>query len=200
MIRRPPRSTRTDTLCPYTTRVRCVGGAALKEVLRPAGLFDNFERIEEVGGYRRRGQGADGPKASYREGKRFARRLSDGDEIFGKVESVRCDRDAKCRGRCKESIGFCWIEPNLPVNRAVCRRKFVRWATPEGAKPGLGDCAETLNQRRMFRPARDYLAVFLPGLVVFVLELGNLCLELVDALGCGEHGRLLGRSRRGLTA
>src|SRR3546814_7645457 len=99
------------------------------------------------------------------EGKRFARRLSDGDEIFGKVESVRCDRDAKCRGRCKESIGFCWIEPNLPVNRAVCRRKFVRWATPEGAKPGLGDCAETLNQRRMFRPARDYLAVFLPGLV-----------------------------------
>src|SRR3546814_10008743 len=82
-------------------------------------------------------------------GKRFARRLSDGDEIFGKVESVRCDRDAKCRGRCKESIGFCWIEPNLPVNRAVCRRKFVRWATPEGAKPGLGDCAETLNQRRM---------------------------------------------------
>src|SRR3546814_20254886 len=118
----------------------------------------------------------------------------------GKVESVRCDRDAKCRGRCKESIGFCWIEPNLPVNRAVCRRKFVRWATPEGAKPGLGDCAETLNQRRMFRPARDYLAVFLPGLVVFVLELGKLCLELVDALGCGEHGRLLGRSRRGLTA
>src|SRR3546814_2166445 len=30
-----------------------VVGAALQEVLRPAGLFDNFERIEEVGGYRR---------------------------------------------------------------------------------------------------------------------------------------------------
>src|SRR3546814_12298642 len=80
-----------------------VVGAALQEVLRPAGLFDNFERIDEVGGYRRRGQGADGPKATYREGKRFARRLSDGDEMFGKVESVRCDRDAKCSGRCQET-------------------------------------------------------------------------------------------------
>src|SRR3546814_13893341 len=80
------------------------------------------------------------------EGKRFARRLSDGDEIFGKVESVRCDRDAKCRGRCKESIGFCWIEPNLPVNRAVCRRKFVRWATPEGAKPGRGEDRKSVGK------------------------------------------------------
>src|SRR3546814_17636389 len=108
------------------------------------------------------------------EGKRFARRLSDGDEIFGKVESVRCDRDAKCRGRCKESIGFCWIEPNLPVNRAVCRRKFVRWATPEGAKPGLGDLAEPFNPRRMFRPPRAYLLLLLPGLVVFLLDLCTL--------------------------
>src|SRR3546814_17142268 len=29
MIRRPPRSTRTDTLFPYTTRFRSFGGAAL---------------------------------------------------------------------------------------------------------------------------------------------------------------------------
>src|SRR3546814_9506420 len=28
MIRRPPRSTRTDTLCPYTTLFRSIGGAA----------------------------------------------------------------------------------------------------------------------------------------------------------------------------
>src|SRR3546814_11322465 len=103
------------------------------------------------------------------EGKRFARRLSDGDEIFGKVESVRCDRDAKCRCRCKESIGFCWNEPNLPVNRAVCRRKFVRWSTPESATPGLGSFAETLIQRRMYRPTRDYLDVFPARLVGLVL-------------------------------
>src|SRR3546814_4260054 len=30
MIRRPPRSTRTDTLCPYTTLFRSGGGAALR--------------------------------------------------------------------------------------------------------------------------------------------------------------------------
>src|SRR3546814_15644280 len=31
MIRRPPRSTRTDTLCPYTTLFRSVRGMTLKE-------------------------------------------------------------------------------------------------------------------------------------------------------------------------
>src|SRR3546814_1100231 len=35
MIRRPPRSTRTDTLFPYTTLFRSVLGAALKRVRRP---------------------------------------------------------------------------------------------------------------------------------------------------------------------
>src|SRR3546814_20880199 len=32
MIRRPPRSTRTDTLFPYTTRFRSVGDVAVREV------------------------------------------------------------------------------------------------------------------------------------------------------------------------
>src|SRR3546814_9315521 len=38
MIRRPPRSTRTDTLFPYTTLFRSVPGAAIQEyVRRPSG-------------------------------------------------------------------------------------------------------------------------------------------------------------------
>ena len=177
-----------------------VVGAALQQILRPARLFDDVERVEEVGGNCWRGQGPDGAKAPHREGKRVARRLGDDDDIFRKVEPVRCDRDAECRGRRKEGIGICRIEPNLPVNWAVCCRKFVRRAAPKCAKPYLGDGAETLNQRRMFGPARDHLAVLLPRLVIFVLELGNLCLELVDAFRRREYGRLLGRSRRGLTA
>src|SRR3546814_8565668 len=36
MIRRPPRSTRTDTLCPYTPLVRCVRHARAVEHLRQA--------------------------------------------------------------------------------------------------------------------------------------------------------------------
>src|SRR3546814_14898630 len=42
MLRRPPRSTRTDTLLPYTTRFRSVqaGGAAFRRGRAPASLFD----------------------------------------------------------------------------------------------------------------------------------------------------------------
>src|SRR3546814_4376993 len=36
MIRRPPRSTRTDTLCPYTTLVRSQSGSQLR--IRGAGM------------------------------------------------------------------------------------------------------------------------------------------------------------------
>src|SRR3546814_4344020 len=75
-----------------------VVGAELQEVLRPAGLFDNFERIEAVGGYRRRGQGADDPKASYREGNRFARRLSDGAEVLDR-KSTRRNSSNSCESR-----------------------------------------------------------------------------------------------------
>src|SRR3546814_7580702 len=37
MIRRPPRSTRTDTLFPYTTLFRSLGGHARPELGRPPG-------------------------------------------------------------------------------------------------------------------------------------------------------------------
>src|SRR3546814_21196289 len=35
MIRRPPRSTRTDTLCPYTTLFRSVGAAMIERAACP---------------------------------------------------------------------------------------------------------------------------------------------------------------------
>src|SRR3546814_9097494 len=38
MIRRPPRSTRTDTLFPYTTLCRSIGGLALAIRLQSAGI------------------------------------------------------------------------------------------------------------------------------------------------------------------
>src|SRR3546814_2813664 len=40
MIRRPPRSTRTDTLFPYTTRFRSLYGAAATPLRRKSGSFD----------------------------------------------------------------------------------------------------------------------------------------------------------------
>src|SRR3546814_16488460 len=43
MIRRPPRSTRTDTLFPYTTLFRSVAE------LRPASLYDFDRRIDAIG-------------------------------------------------------------------------------------------------------------------------------------------------------
>src|SRR3546814_1464511 len=45
MIRRPPRSTRTDTLFPYTTRFRSAAIAATGE--RPAQVFRRF-RVDGV--------------------------------------------------------------------------------------------------------------------------------------------------------
>src|SRR3546814_17207067 len=50
MIRRPPRSTRTDTLLPYTTLFRSRGTAILNQANRPLlarhGMLD--ERLEEA--------------------------------------------------------------------------------------------------------------------------------------------------------
>src|SRR3546814_10128585 len=54
MIRRPPRSTRTDTLFPYTTLFRSdgVGGDALGEA-----LLEGLEAGEDHGGIGRTGEG-----------------------------------------------------------------------------------------------------------------------------------------------
>src|SRR3546814_10927271 len=67
MIRRPPRSTRTDTLCPYTTLFRAPGtGNRMRQEKRPAhGVRTGLRRIggpkgsEELGHRRRAALGFD---------------------------------------------------------------------------------------------------------------------------------------------
>src|SRR3546814_2905497 len=73
MIRRPPRSTRTDTLFPYTTLVRSsAGGGTRRARRRPApyrlGRCQRSERVPARGGLcadragrRTQGRAADGP-------------------------------------------------------------------------------------------------------------------------------------------
>src|SRR3546814_3808868 len=51
MIRRPPRSTRTDTLCPYTTLFRSDHDPDMTELLRPLKL-DNGQGRVVVGDHR----------------------------------------------------------------------------------------------------------------------------------------------------
>src|SRR3546814_3774750 len=78
MIRRPPRSTRTYTLCPYTTLFRSLRrvGAACDEhgavhALRAAWLLRNFGRggihLLCLCGFRRRIDGSGGDKESAAE-------------------------------------------------------------------------------------------------------------------------------------
>src|SRR3546814_8783349 len=47
MIRRPPRSTRTDTLMPYTPLFRSLGGDGLVARRRGAGTFVTRPRVEK---------------------------------------------------------------------------------------------------------------------------------------------------------
>src|SRR3546814_7510314 len=45
MLRRPPRSTRTDTLFPYTTLFRSFGGGALKPASGPALSHERYRQF-----------------------------------------------------------------------------------------------------------------------------------------------------------
>src|SRR3546814_8515690 len=51
MIRRPPRSTRTDTLFPYTTLFRSVGivGQPLEPVIGAQGIAAALDEVEDIG-------------------------------------------------------------------------------------------------------------------------------------------------------
>src|SRR3546814_5483428 len=51
MIRRPPRSTRTDTLFPYTTLFRSVGGIRRPCAEHQCGCVDGIELRAQVGGH-----------------------------------------------------------------------------------------------------------------------------------------------------
>src|SRR3546814_4265391 len=48
MIRRPPRSTRTDTLFPYTTLFRSLVALAMKAGLDPARIRAEWRRADEI--------------------------------------------------------------------------------------------------------------------------------------------------------
>src|SRR3546814_2897687 len=61
MIRRPPRSTRTDTLFPYTTLFRSPGEDTAVSRCRPAGA-GGIDRLRE----RRRARGAAGARGLHR--------------------------------------------------------------------------------------------------------------------------------------
>src|SRR3546814_15839215 len=69
MIRRPPRSTRTDTLFPYTTRFRSRGGLVLHgaEVLG-GDRGDSARRRHALGAVRVEGLGQPGPTDAAEEG------------------------------------------------------------------------------------------------------------------------------------
>src|SRR3546814_10696115 len=47
MIRRPPRSTRTDTLFPYTTLFRSMGAEAIRDLLRQIDLEEEIKSLRE---------------------------------------------------------------------------------------------------------------------------------------------------------
>src|SRR3546814_10337123 len=47
MIRRPPRSTRTDTLFPYTTLFRSASGARVQRILQPCSQAFGDRRVSE---------------------------------------------------------------------------------------------------------------------------------------------------------
>src|SRR3546814_1244373 len=94
MIRRPPRSTRTDTLFPYTTLFRSAAGR--RALLAARGREEGAARIRGVG-YRRRGGGRSRPRredgaraADQRQGGRAARRSVRGAQFLA-------DRDREAR-------------------------------------------------------------------------------------------------------
>src|SRR3546814_2209621 len=71
MIRRPPRSTRTDTLFPYTTLFRALVVARRGSAARGAGLSARSPlRLGTAGGRQRRDDGPDGHVRYRRRGRR----------------------------------------------------------------------------------------------------------------------------------
>src|SRR3546814_12730348 len=71
MIRRPPRSTRTDTLFPYTTLFRSRRGVAVFVAAYPR---------SNAQGFRRRGQGVRRPSGEYRDREDGSRARPSGQE------------------------------------------------------------------------------------------------------------------------
>src|SRR3546814_18373693 len=118
MIRRPPRSTRTDTLFPYTTLFRSLGFTV--DRTRTAGLQESDRRLDRgvVQADAETGREA----AEVNRGRRIQRNVERGQRVIrreaeitvSKAERVVCDFDlGVCRveleghghGRCRDACG-----------------------------------------------------------------------------------------------
>src|SRR3546814_18937695 len=121
MIRRPPRSTRTDTLFPYTTLFRADGIAHIPEGekarLTLGDAFDVTARAERTV-YERLSD------SSYETGQRIAVKTA-------KDEAV----EAVVAGQMPQ--GWPMREDSTPHEQARHPRGFSRLPDPAGAEPGL---------------------------------------------------------------
>src|SRR3546814_13421411 len=107
MIRRPPRSTRTDTLFPYTTLFRSGGGGARRDA-SGANPALGGERDAEPGA--RGGLDAGGhaaprrPAIRGRTGKRRNARRDNAETISGNA-APQTGRPGRARGKCDGAVG-----------------------------------------------------------------------------------------------
>src|SRR3546814_4548981 len=100
MIRRPPRSTRTDTLCPYTTLIRSVHRAADRLLLTCTGRghhdacrVDDVDVPVALAGHRRAARFAEHPLARLVE----LRLVADEEADLGGGAAQLADRDIVVR-------------------------------------------------------------------------------------------------------
>src|SRR3546814_15714600 len=127
MIRRPPRSTRTDTLFPYTTLFRSMvlaGGFDTTQSIYGFTTFAKTQALSPSGKPKTFDQGADGIAIS--EGtaivvlKRLADAERDGDRIYAVIKAAEGSSDGKALG--------------LTAPRSEGRWE-ARWLGKEGGSP-----------------------------------------------------------------
>src|SRR3546814_20847689 len=129
MIRRPPRSTRTDTLFPYTTLFRSgdagrahqhhVGRA---EVLAEAGLLVEQELVDRMAARQRRAQGVDEIAADPRQ-----RALDDGRVVVAGLAPpmpFQCERARVVAPRQAQGTP---AEERSPTGRAAWRERRCQY-------------------------------------------------------------------------
>src|SRR3546814_5789812 len=137
MIRRPPRSTRTDTLFPYTTlfrsRTRLAGGAGLRG--RCAGLCHRAVggRADDVMAGLRRGRQVRGDRAGGgpargqpRCGRSVAARPRDGSS----ARSEEHTSELQSLMRTSYAV-FCLKKTNIPTNMQRRRRQWHHMSTTQ---------------------------------------------------------------------
>src|SRR3546814_13446889 len=119
MIRRPPRSTRTDTLFPYTTLFRSVrqfGGIRVPDVHDARRHHDGLRRIQKRLGVLEVGRGrATEPEGSVSEALRLAGE--------GCVDVDAAPPDAEGA----ESLGPGHVSRRLKIGRAACWEKVCQY-------------------------------------------------------------------------